>query len=492
MAAPNNQISINVWLSPNEGPEKEGGVGGSRASSSEQPDAASHGKPGVSLLPSDSSRDPWLSSIMEDGGESGENKSQQSKIQKVPAMLRDDESNNKCFDPWVVSIGPYHRGKPELQLMERLKKETVRQHVTESKVEDQDLYNRVVKVVGDARKCYKEGSTDELDDREFAMMMFLDGCFILQFICCSTDKDKKMNIKNHNVAFVRRDLFLLENQLPFLVLEALMLPKKDEWLEKINNFVDNTRAHSPDHHKQGGWLDRITKKLFREVPQAKEEQQPEQQPVHLLGILHAQLINQSDLNALSCSMSDWSSYRSANELKAAGIQFKPSKTRRFTDVNFEPALSFGTLELPPMMVDDSTRSMLLNLVAYESCPGAPDDFGVTSYLCFMDVLIDHAEDVKVLRSNGILLNFLGNDKQVAKLFNEIAKDLVPNPHAYARVKGDIEKHYNNKAKIWIAEWLHTHFTSPWTFLAFLGAILALALSCVQTYFAAFPDDGKNT
>ncbi|RVW92190.1 hypothetical protein CK203_027139 [Vitis vinifera] len=414
MAAPNNQISINVWLSPNEGPEKEGGVGGSRASSSEQPDAASHGKPGVSLLPSDSSRDPWLSSIMEDGGESGENKSQQSKIQKVPAMLRDDESNNKCFDPWVVSIGPYHRGKPELQLMEGLKTETVRQHVTESKVEVQDLYNKVVKAVGDARKCYKEGSTDELDDREFAMMMFLDGCFILQFISCSTDKDKKMNIKSHNVAFVRRDLFLLENQLPFLVLEALMLPKKDEWLEKINNFVDNTRAHSPDHHKQGGWLDRITKKLFREVPQAKEEQQPEQQPVHLLGILHAQLINQSDLNALSCSMSDWSSYRSANELKAAGIQFKPSK----------------------LVV--SRTSMLLNLVAYESCPGAPDDFGVTSYLCFMDVLIDHAEDVKVLRSNGILLNFLGNDKQVAKLFNEIAKDLVPNPHAYARVKGDIE------------------------------------------------------
>ncbi len=44
----------------------------------------------------------------------------------------------------------------------------------------------------------------------------------------------------------------------------------------------------------------------------------------------------------------------------------------------------------------------------------------------MDSLIDLAEDVMVLRSKGILLNFLGSDQEVANLFNAIAKILVPN------------------------------------------------------------------
>ncbi|KAJ0079624.1 hypothetical protein Patl1_22872 [Pistacia atlantica] len=115
------------------------------------------------------------------------------------------------------------------------------------------------------------------------------------------------------------------------------------------------------------------------------------------------------------------------------------------------------------------------------CTNGPDDFGVSSDICLMDSLIDHAEDVMELRKKGILLNFLGSDQQVADLFNEIADNLVSHQHAYAVVKDKIEKQYKNRLKIWLAEWLHTHFTSPWTVLAFIGAILALELSVTQTY-----------
>jgi hypothetical protein len=50
----------------------------------------------------------------------------------------------------------------------------------------------------------------------------------------------------------------------------------------------------------------------------------------------------------------------------------------------------------------------------------------------MDSLIDPPEDVREreLRSQGILLNTLGSDRQVAELFNDIANYLVPNPYAY--------------------------------------------------------------
>ncbi|PHT37250.1 Trans-resveratrol di-O-methyltransferase [Capsicum baccatum] len=61
-------------------------------------------------------------------------------------------------------------------------------------------------------------------------MMLLDGCFILQYLhCIVTGNMKELKIKSHDIPLIRRDLFLLENQLPFEVLHVLMscgCPKK--------------------------------------------------------------------------------------------------------------------------------------------------------------------------------------------------------------------------------------------------------------------------
>ncbi|KAI3510790.1 hypothetical protein L1887_17927 [Cichorium endivia] len=69
---------------------------------------------------------------------------------------------------------------------------------------------------------------------------------------------------------------------------------------------------------------------------------------------------------------------------------------------------------------------------------------VTSYICLLDSLIDHPEDVKVLRKAGILDNRLGSDKQVALLFNELGTDLVPNSFAYSEPRSAIQKHYESE------------------------------------------------
>ena len=63
--------------------------------------------------------------------------------------------------------------------------------------------------------------------------MFLDGCFVLQFMY-STAKNNRgdMGMKSHTIAFVHRDIFLLENQFPFLVLKALMSLRFKEDEEK--------------------------------------------------------------------------------------------------------------------------------------------------------------------------------------------------------------------------------------------------------------------
>ena len=57
---------------------------------------------------------------------------------------------------------------------------------------------------------------------------------------------------------------------------------------------------------------------------------------------------------------------------------------------------------------------------------------------------------------------------------------------YIEVKLQIEKHYINKWKTWLAEVSNTYFNTPWSLLAFLGALLALLLTFIKTLDAIHP------
>ncbi|GMP86576.1 hypothetical protein CsSME_00039303 [Camellia sinensis var. sinensis] len=156
------------------------------------------------------SNNKWLNSIMDARNEprSLSIKSQKPKIQKAQPMLREVESNKKCYDPRVVSIGPCHHGKPELEPVQRLKIPLAREY------------------------CYAEGLTERFNYEEFAQMMFLDGCFILQYIYSIVNESHTVLKIIHHAPLVRRDLFLLENQLPFIVLQL-------KYAGIITNFLRN-------------------------------------------------------------------------------------------------------------------------------------------------------------------------------------------------------------------------------------------------------------
>ncbi|XP_034706811.1 UPF0481 protein At3g47200-like [Vitis riparia] len=176
------------------------------------------------------------------------------------------------------------------------------------------------------------------------------------------------------------------------------------------------------------------------------------------------------------------SFRRSKELKASGIHLKPSRTSLLPDISFNSYFFYVYLKLPPIIIDDFTKHKFLNIVAYEMCPDAPDDYGVPSYICLLYDLIDHADDVKELRSKHILFNLLGSDEDVAQLFNEVGNDLV-DPEAYKDVKDCIQEHYNKRMNTWIAQALHDHFSTPWTIIAFIAALLILFFTGVEAYYA---------
>ncbi|KAJ9681311.1 hypothetical protein PVL29_020271 [Vitis rotundifolia] len=143
----------------------------------------------------------------------------------------------------------------------------------------------------------------------------------------------------------------------------------------------------------------------------------------------------------------------------AGIRIKRSPTRHLRDISFSSNGITACLRIPPITIDNSTKAMLLNLIAYEMSSDVNHDF--ISYLHFLDSLIDHADDVK-------------------ELYFLAYKDVR------VKIRQHLKSHYNSKLKMWMTQCLDTYFGSPWTILAWVGVALALFLTVVQTYFAVFP------
>ncbi|PPD70032.1 hypothetical protein GOBAR_DD33084 [Gossypium barbadense] len=389
-------------------------------------------------------------------------------IRKVPSTLRRNKDFKKYFWPKVISIGPLHHDDRTLQESKELKLKLAAHFVKNIKVDKDSLYSNMKKAIDDLKKCYDPQELEKYsdDDEKLAWMFFVDGCAILQAVYMRYGDDickiYGQFIKNDLLTFVYSDLLLLENQIPFRVLELLTSSSDGEqFMNAIIRFIDDTvitpaedrfASTDTDFAPMNGGGSRSKESEFTYCIYYEKEEGTKWCHSHTI--------------------------HNVKELKKVGISLKASETSCLTDISFNRILFVGKLCLPPISVDDST----MNLIAYEMCPDFDNDFTVTSYMCFLDLLIDEAEDVKDLRDAGILYNRLGSDEEVAKLFNKMNTDLVPSP-IYSGVKRKIHDHCKTTWIKHAAQGYHTYFRSPWTFLAFVGAITALLLGALQTYYA---------
>jgi hypothetical protein len=104
----------------------------------------------------------------------------------------------------------------------------------------------------------------------------------------------------------------------------------------------------------------------------------------------------------------------------------------------------------------------------------------------MDSLIDDAKDVKELRSNGIIINYLGADQKVANLFNDMGRSMTHDTAAYNDIKIKINEQCESTVKRWVYESKRTYFSNPWTAITVLAASFGLALTATQTYYTRYP------
>uniref|UniRef100_A0A6N2N554 Uncharacterized protein n=1 Tax=Salix viminalis TaxID=40686 RepID=A0A6N2N554_SALVM len=273
-------------------------------------------------------RSLWLGSIMREVTEDKKIQPLSTNISRVPRKLRNE--NEECYIPKVVSIGPYHYGTDDrLREVETLKVPMARQFILDSGKDIELIYSEVEKVIKTARESYDEDSITRFDDEQFTQMMFLDGCFILQFISCATHNYENLEMSDRQVAGVKRDLLLLENQVPFPVLQSLMRlrygnDETNHGMKLLNDFLFYQILKPRD---QPLWTRRL---LGRNVA------------ITLL-LMYVSACESSGMQLTS------------HELKKVGIHFMPSQTSGLMDVKFKSSFFYGTVKLPSLTIDVSTK-----------------------------------------------------------------------------------------------------------------------------------------
>lgn len=420
-------------------------------------------------------------------------------VYRIPHYLR--EADDKAYVPQIVSLGPYHHGKKRLRQMDRHKWRSLH-HILKRTDHDINLYLDSIRELEEkARSCYE--GTISLGSNEFVEMMVLDGCFMLELFRGAAEGFKPLGYSRNDPVFamrgamhsIQRDMIMLENQLPLFILDRLLglqfndpdqkglvaqlalrffdpLTPTDEPLTKsdmtkLESSLGYAAAFDPlsDH---GGLhcLEVFRRSLLRTGPK----------PVPKIWIKrwsHADRVaDKRRQQLIHCVI----------ELREAGIKLKKRKTDRFWDIKFKN----GVLRIPRLLIHDGTKSLFLNLIAFEQCHLDCSN-AISSYVIFMDNLINSPEDVAYLHYCGIIEHWLGSDDEVADLFNRLCQEVVfdTNNSYLSRLSQDVNQYYNHKWNAWRASLKHNYFSNPWAIISLFAAAVLLLLTLTQTFYAVY-------
>ncbi|KAJ4722915.1 hypothetical protein OWV82_006346 [Melia azedarach] len=389
-------------------------------------------------------------------------------IVRVPAELRN--VNEKAYEPVVLAIGPYHRGKNHLMAMEEHKLHYLKLLLERRGENNVTRYLNTMRTLEErARKCYTQPIGLETD--QFVEMMLLDSCFITELLRKYRRPElRDVNDPIFNLSWMTkklaRDLLLVENQIPFFVLQefsgmTLMPGEEKLFRPMIYSFF---RILIPGHYC-GQYSDNSVQEIK-----------------HLLGFIHDSWLpspsgmRSPEIVTESC---DWDLIRCATELKEAGIKFMEVKGDSLFDIRFDN----GTLQIPRLIIEDDTESFLRNLIVYEQFSRDDNLNYVVDYMNFMDCLINSPKDVELLCQHGIIHNWLGDDEVVANMFNRLGDFVMVSDHNYySEIFCNVNKHCGRRWNKWMAHLRHKYFNNPWALISFLAALSLLLLTSAQTLF----------
>ncbi|TXG62538.1 hypothetical protein EZV62_009532 [Acer yangbiense] len=390
-------------------------------------------------------------------------------IYRVPQYLR--KVNEEAYTPKLISIGPLHyHCREELMGMETQKR---RYRVKFGERVGISKFRELEKYISDQeqhiRDHYAVSST--LECSEYITMILNDAVFIIELFMRNNHRvDDFLLDKSQLKTHIMLDLLLLENQIPFFVLNDLYLSafpsRSDEYpsfFTLCKNFFSCMGMFN--------WT-------FSEEPQVK----------HFTDFLRHAVVVQVQPTAQPPN-GETPDLPNATKLNESGLQFKgiKGKGKYLLDINLDkrksriPLIWFDEteLEIPFIEIYDDTECLFRNLMALEVFH-YPTQTYVCNYADLMGYLIDTAKDVDLLVEKKIIGNFVGDSEAIAKMFNTICSRITPSPSCYNTIATDMTEHYNNRWNHLKATLRSVYFTNLWTGTATVAAVVLLILTVIQT------------
>ncbi|KAK4566669.1 hypothetical protein RGQ29_002794 [Quercus rubra] len=294
-----------------------------------------------------------------------------------------------------------------------------RSFVKRSNIKLEHLVRIIREMEENIRGCYAE--TIDLDSDRFVKMILVDACFILELL--------EMNhlIVEPRAVAVMFDLLLLENQLPFFV------------IEKLHQLA----FPSPSSFSNYDALLKLSIKYIRPSYDFQfRDDLPDVEIYHFTDLLRT-------------------------------VQLPPPKNQpeRRCVCQHICLMSkvLGVLKIPALELNDWTEVLIRNIMALEQTCYIEYAY-FTDYFLLMDSLIDTTKDVDLLCDKKNLVNCLGDNDAAKSMINDLNKGII------SVTKRDDYVDLCNK----LNRLLHQYFSTPWRAASTVAAIILLVLTFIQT------------
>ncbi|CAO2207425.1 unnamed protein product [Urochloa humidicola] len=430
-------------------------------------------------------------------------------IFRVAGPMRD--RNRHLYEPQMVSLGPFHAGAGRhLAAMEAHKWRYLRDLLARSTTTTSGAGGTLAALARAARAMEprarrRYAEPVPLPPREFAEMLLLDGCFVVEFFLKGEDKAEDALVDaSWAMQNVYNDLFLLENQLPFFVLDTFY------------SVATAGAGGAAAHFVTGVLVNYLTVDMGAAAARgdAAAARPPDGEIHHLLHLYYHWFLPPEDRTSSSSGaitggkseeelFEEWASkpvderapwqLPPASELKDAGVTFEAKKSpRSLVDVTFDRRRG-GVLEIPAVE-SYTNHAIFANLLAYEQSRGRAElQQRLVSYVLLMASVVGAGRrDVEILQRAGVLVKGGGGDgeESAAAFYAHLAGELCPPPefveNCYAELFREVREHCGRSWNRHRAVLVHDYFSNPWTSMSAAAAVFLLVLTVVQTVYTVLP------
>ena len=400
--------------------------------------------------------------------------------------------NPNAYTPKSVSIGPFHHGLQESTGVKMQKLKYLKKFCLRTRKSQKDLASIIEKKEEKIRGYYSE-TFKLISNKKFVEIILLDGIFIIELLWRNFKRQINPGKYGNDYilsnpwleSHIKQDLILLENQLPFKILQKLyeFAFDKEEvppFLELACQFFFEDKPYRPIEKEVKHFTD--LKRMFY------SPSNPKPGPKSLKHLRYtATKLYETGLEFKALEHIDYSQ-NSLLDIELA----KGKHLERHPCLNLSwlfsclPCLKLCQcsnnvrciLKVPQLIIDDKTEALFRNLMALEQCH-YPLDTYICHYVLLMDYLITTKDDVRLLVEKKVIVNRRGSNKEVTTLINKLGHEIVESESCYHELYKQLDDHCGSTWNSLVASLTSVYFKDFWRGTATIAGIFVLGVTFVN-------------